>query len=258
MTITINDIERAMFEWAPASLAMRDDRNGLAAGDRRGRVSHVLAALDVTLNTIAEAKALGADVIVAHHPIVWGDKAPWPSSDTDAGSILLALCGVGVAAVTMHTNLDAARGGINDVLARLIGLEDVRIFDEKDGIGRMGRLPKPMSAKDYAVQCKAAVGTGVVRYYDAGRPIEAVALCSGGGAAVFPDAIKAGCDAFVTGDVKHSDFLIAQNQGVTLFSCGHFATENIITPVVADYLRAQFPGLKVTLSRETAEPFVCL
>jgi dinuclear metal center YbgI/SA1388 family protein len=255
--ITVNDIEKSLFEWAPGDLGMKGDNNGLAAGYRTKSVSHVLVSLDVSQNTISEARAIGADVIVAHHPIVWGD-APWPNSDTDAGNVLLSICGAGLAAITMHTNLDAARGGINDLLADLIGLTGAEIYDEKDGIGRIGRLPSPISATDFAARCKTVLKTGVVRFYDAGKPLERVALCSGAGAFLFEDAIRAGCDAFLTGEAKHSTFITAQNQGVSLLECGHFATENIIVDSVAGYLREKFPGIKVTVSTEKAEPYKCL
>jgi dinuclear metal center YbgI/SA1388 family protein len=255
---TVNDIEKALFEWAPASLAMKGDNNGLIAGDRRKPVTHALVSLDLSLRTIAEAVRTGADVIAAHHPVVWGDKLPFPTGDTDAGNILLTVCASGLAAISMHTNLDAAQGGINDVLAGLIGLENVTVFDEKDGIGRIGRLPRPMTAQDFAAQCKAALKTGVVRFADAGKPIQTAAICSGGGSFMLEDAIRAGCDAFLTGEAKHSTFITAQNQGVSLLECGHFATENVIVSHVAEYLRGKFPGLNVSVSNETAEPYQCL
>jgi dinuclear metal center YbgI/SA1388 family protein len=255
---TVNDIEKALFELAPGNLAMKKDKNGLIAGNRGKSAAHVLVSLDVSQSTISEASEIGADVIAAHHPIVWGEASPWPNSDTDAGNILLSLCAGGLAAITMHTNLDAAQGGINDVLARMLGLEDVTVFDEKDGIGRMGQLSRPVAVRDFAARCKAALKTGVVRYHDAEKLVRTVAICSGGGAFMFEDAIRAGCDAFLTGEAKHSTYITAQNQGVSLLECGHFATENVIVPHVAEYLTGKFPGLKVTQSRSATEPYQCL
>jgi dinuclear metal center YbgI/SA1388 family protein len=255
---TVNDIEKVLFEWAPPSLGMKGDNNGLVAGDRHKPVTRALVALDLSQRTIAEAVEIGAEVIIAHHPVVWGDKLPFPNSDTDAGNILLSICGAGLAAITMHTNLDAAQGGVNDVLARLIGLTDVKVFDEKDGIGRIGRLPQPMTAGDFAEQCKTALKTGVVRFYDAGKPIENVALCSGGGAFLFGDAIRFGCDAFLTGEAKHSAFITAQNQNVSLLECGHFATENVVVPEIAEFFAVKLPGLTATVSNSVTEPYQCL
>jgi dinuclear metal center YbgI/SA1388 family protein len=256
--ITVNDIENALFEWAPKDLAIKGDFNGLVAGNRHTQVTHVLAALDVSQNTISEAAEIGAELIAAHHPIVWGEGAPWPNSDTDAGNILLTLCGAGIAAITMHTNLDSAQGGINDVLARLLGLENVGVFDKKEGIGRMGLLPKPMTVKEFSAHCKAVLKTCTVRFHDAGSHVQKIALCSGSGAFVFEDAVKAGCDAFVTGEAKHSVFLTAQNLGASLLECGHFATENVIVPTLGEFIKKRFPEIKVTLSRGTEEPYQCL
>jgi dinuclear metal center YbgI/SA1388 family protein len=256
--ITVNDVERSIFEWAPRELSMKGDINGLAAGNRGAAVARVLVSLDVTQKTISEAVSLKAGLLVAHHPIAWGESAPWPNSDTGAGNILLSLCAAGVAAITMHTNLDAARGGINDVLASKVGLKDVFTFDEKEGLGRMGVLPSKLPVKSFAGLCKDALGSGVVRYFDAGRPSERVAVCSGAGGFILEDAIRAGCDTFLSGELKHSMFLTAQNYGINLLCCGHFATENIITPVLTGFIREKFPQLTVTLSSETAEPFQCL
>jgi dinuclear metal center YbgI/SA1388 family protein len=257
-SLTVNDIEQALFDWAPKDLAMKGDTNGLAAGNRHKAVTHVLTALDISQKTIAEAAALGAELIVAHHPIVWGEGAPWPNSDTDAGNILFSLCGAGLAAITMHTNLDAAQGGINDILAEKIGLTDVFIFDKTDGIGRMGKLPEPYLLHDFAAQCKKALKTCSVYFYAAGRPVENVALCSGGGGFLLEEAVKAGCDTFLSGEIKHSQFLTAQNQSVNVIECGHFATENIIVPAVAEYLAEKFPDLTVTQSTSKTGPYQCL
>jgi dinuclear metal center YbgI/SA1388 family protein len=236
---------------------MKDDKVGLQAGERHKPVRRVLVSLDVTQAVINEAVFTArADLIVSHHPMLYGiDRL---TDDTDGGAVLLALCQTGLAAIAMHTNLDAAEGGVNTVLAERLGLTDVRVFDEKYGIGRIGKLPRPTDVKTYALQCKSALGCAVVRYHDANRPVKTVALASGGGGLTLEDGIKTGCDTFVTGDVKHHEFLMAQNQDINLLGCGHFATENIIVPAVAEYLRKKFPKLTVTTSRETSEPYQCL
>jgi dinuclear metal center YbgI/SA1388 family protein len=255
--ITVNDIEKSLFEWAPLDLTSKGDKVGLQAGERYKPVRRVLVSLDVTQAVVNEAVfSARADLIVSHHPMLYGVERP--TDDTDAGSVLLTLCQTGLAAIAMHTNLDAAKGGVNDVLAERIGLVDVIVFDGKEHIGRIGRLPRPASAREYAAYCKSAVKTGAVRFYDTGRPVKAVALCSGSCGSLLEDSIRAGCDTLVTGELKHHNFLVAQNQGINIIECGHFATENIIVPVIADYLRGKFPELTVTLSSETTEPYQCL
>lgn len=252
--ITVNDVEKALFEWAPEDLAVERDHVGLQAGERMKPVRHVLVSLDVTRAVISEAELIRADLIVSHHGLL----NIRPTDDTDAGAVMLALCRSGVSSVAMHTNLDAAQGGVNDVLAEKIGLTDVRVFDKKEGIGRIGRLPKGMLIRDFAAVCKEAVGTCSVRYYDARKPVENVALCSGSSSTLLEDSIRAGCDTFVAGELKHRSFLTAGNRGVNLIECGHFATENVIVPAIVDYLQKRFRDLTVTASRESGEPYQCL
>ncbi|MDR1693439.1 MAG: Nif3-like dinuclear metal center hexameric protein [Oscillospiraceae bacterium] len=255
--ITVHDILKKLEEWAPLNLAVKDDPVGLQAGERFKSVRKVVISLDITKAVIAEAVAGGADLIVTHHNIVRTYELR-PTDETDAGGVLLALCRSGLASVAMHTNLDAAPGGINDVMASLIGLNDVSVYDQKEGIGRIGTLPDPTDTQTFAKHCKEVFRSGVVRYHDAQKPVSRVAICSGGGGSLFFDGIKAGCDTFVTGDVGHHYFLTAANQGVNLLDCGHFATENIIVPVIADFLQKAFPELTVILSGEESEPFRCL
>ncbi|MCL1807004.1 MAG: Nif3-like dinuclear metal center hexameric protein [Oscillospiraceae bacterium] len=254
---TVNDIERALFEWAPLSLAVKDDKVGLQAGERHKPVRRVLVSLDVTQAVINEAIFQArADVIVSHHGILRGDFRP--TDDTDAGALLLTLCQTGIASVAMHTNLDAAEGGVNDVLAKMIGLKKVIVFDKTTGIGRMGRLPAPTTVRDFAAHCKKITGTCAARYHDAGRPVQNVAVGAGGGGSVLEEAIMSGCDTFFTGEVSHHAFLTARNRGVNLIECGHFATENVIVPEMADYLRTHVPGIIINISRAASEPYQCL
>jgi dinuclear metal center YbgI/SA1388 family protein len=252
--ITVNDIEKALFELAPKDLAMDKDYVGLQAGERNKPVKHVLLSLDVTQKVISEAVLINADLIVSHHGL-WDVR---PTDDTDAGAAMLALCRSGAASVAMHTNIDAAQGGINDILTGKLGLTDVSVFDKKYGIGRIGRLPGGMIVRKFAEVCKNELKTCVVRFHDAGKPVQIVAVSCGGGSMLLEDAIAAGCDTFFTGDMKYHDFLIAQNRGINLVECGHFATENVIIPAMAEFLQRRFRDITITQSRESKEPYQCL
>jgi dinuclear metal center YbgI/SA1388 family protein len=257
---TVNDIEKALFDWAPLSLAMKDDKNGLQAGERYKPVRRVLLSLDVTQDTIDEAVTTRADLIVSHHPVLFGIDRP--TDDTDAGSILLKLCRTGIASIAMHTNLDATAGGVNDKLAALAGLKLVRVFGVQpsisDGLGRLGQLPEPVPIKTFAELCQKVLNAACVRFYDAGKPVSLVAVCGGSGGSVLECAIRAGCDTLLTGELKHSLRLTSRNQGINVVECGHFATENIIMSNIAEYLANRFPEVEMLLSENSKEPYQCL
>ena len=135
------DIEKYLFHWAPRELAMDWDNVGLLVGDGAAEVRRVLVALDITEAVAAEAVSIGADLIVAHHPLMnctW-HKVQHVTADDAQGRIITALLRNGISAICMHTNLDAAEGGVNDALAEKLGLNDIKALTEEK-IGRVGML----------------------------------------------------------------------------------------------------------------------
>lgn len=222
------------------------DNVGLLCGHRDKRVKTVLVALDVTPAVAREARDMGAELIVSHHPLLF--SASSLSDETAQGQLLLYLAENSIAVICAHTNLDSAPGGVNDVLAARLALRDVRTFDGAEyGIGRIGETDEqPLSV--FVRTVKRALGAGGVRYADGGRPVRCVAV--GGGACMdfLPQAIAAGCDTFVTGDVKYHQFQQAQSLGVNIIDAGHFPTEDPVCEVLCARLAAQFPELTVKKS----------
>jgi len=147
----------------------------------------------------------------------------------------------------MHTNLDAADGGVNDALAEVLGVLDAAPF-EKERTARIGRLPEPVALPELLPRLKAALKTGGLRYYDSGRPASRVALGSGSCGDHFMEAVRAGCDTYITADIKYELFLAARELGVNLIDGDHFCTENVIIPVIERWLKAAFPELEVSIS----------
>ena len=109
-----------------------------------------------------------------------------------------------------------------------------------------------------SLKCKQVLNSGVVRFSDSGKPVSRVAVCGGSGGDFFEQAIANGCDTFVTADVKHHLFVRAKHLGINLFDCGHFATENIIIPVIQQQLEQDFPNLQTIRTQNNKEPFQCL
>ena len=244
---TVREIENALYAWAPRDLAESWDNVGLLVGSESRAVKRVLIALDVTDTVADEAVALGAKLIVAHHPVMnctW-HKVQSVVDDNAQGRLLTKLLKSDVSAICMHTNLDAAEGGVNDVLAKTLGLEGLSSFNEEK-IGRVGTLKCEKSLEQFLRDVIQSLGCQGLRYRDGGKPVRKVAVGGGACAEYIPQAIALGCDTFVTADVKYHDFLDAE--GLNLIDAGHFETENPVCEAVKAYLAQRFPQLELVLS----------
>ena len=239
-------IMNALDRIAPRHLAEDWDNPGLLVGSYAQRVERILVALDVDDAVIQEAIDRRADMIVAHHPAIFrGIKQL--RTDLPLGRRLAALLTHGIAAAAAHTNLDVAHGGVNDVLAERLGLEKCAAFvitAQEEGIteslGRVGTLPAPMTAEDFARAVQERLGVSHVRLAAAAaRPVRRVAVCGGAGADFIDDAVRRGADVYVTGDVKYHDAQRAVEQGMHIIDAGHFGTESPVLPVLAERLRTE-------------------
>jgi dinuclear metal center YbgI/SA1388 family protein len=245
--ITVRDIEKALFDWAPQELAMSWDNVGQLVGEPEAEVKKVLVALDITEDVVREAVGCGADVIVAHHPVM---NCAWHPvqrvrSDDAQGRMLITMIRNGISAICMHTNLDAADGGVNDALAEKLGLSDLELLNEEK-IGRIGTLKCQLPLVEFTRLVVESLGCNGLRYVDNGKPVQRVAVGGGACSGYIAQAIASGCDTFVTSDLKYNDFL--DTKEINLVDAGHFPTENVVCPVLAEYLRKQFPQLNVVQS----------
>ena len=195
----------------------------------------------------AEAVAIGADLIVAHHPLMncaW-HKVQHVTTDDAQGRTITTLLKNNVSAICMHTNLDAAEGGVNDALTEKLGLQATKpLTDEK--IGRVGTLNCEKPLVEFLQDVIKYLGCNGLRYVDCGRPVHRVAVGGGACGCYIPQAISAGCDTFVTSDLKYNDFL--DTEGINLIDAGHFPTENVICGPLAAYLQKAFPAATVSVS----------
>ena len=248
---TVSEIEQALFELAPRECAQDWDNVGFLVGRRDREVRKVLAAMDITEDVIDEAVRWGADLIVTHHPVIFHGQKSVTDRDVTGNRVLRLLEG-GLSAICMHTNLDCAEGGVNDILAQTLGVQNPERFTN-EGVGRCGWLAGPMALPEFVRLVSRALGCNGVRYADAGKPVHRVAV-GGGACGEFEDAaIYAGCDTFVTSDLSYHQFVDARAKGINLIDAGHFPTENLICGEVAGYLAGRFPGLEVQLSASHRE-----
>ena len=244
---TVHEIEQSLYDWAPRHLAEDWDNVGLLVGSGAREVRRVLIALDVTEWVAQEAIERGADLIVAHHPLMnctW-HKVQNVLDNNAQGRLIQTLIKHDISAICMHTNLDAADGGVNDVLAKALGLEGLSMLNEEK-IGRVGTLKREKRLEEFLPDVVQYLGCQGLRYRDGGKPVHKVAVGGGACAEYIPQVIALGCDTFVTADVKYHDFLDAN--GLNLIDAGHFETENPVCTAVQAYLADKFPSLETVIS----------
>lgn len=244
---TVNDILCFLKGKAPVELALSFDNVGLLVGRRNKEVQRVLTALDITDEVICEAIDANVDLIVSHHPLFFELKTV--SDQSWAAERALTLAENKVAAVSMHTNLDAATGGVNDALISALGAEASGVLDPESLIGRVGILPEAVSMDEFLSHVKKALHCNGLRYHNAGSPAHKIAVCGGSGGSDIPLAYKAGCDTYVTADIKYDQFLEAKHLGLNLIDADHFCTENVVVPVLKSWLKEAFPTLDVQISK---------
>lgn len=253
--MTVQEILDYVYFLAPANMKYDWDNVGLLCGRRDQEVKKILVALDPFMDVCEEASALGADLIVTHHPLIFRAAKAVTADDT-VGQCILFLASHGISAVNAHTNLDCAPEGVNDVLAHALGLLDVQVLNPLGvdgqnrpyGLLRVGNVAQ-MPLEDFMTLVKARLHTPVLRYADGGRPVRRVAVGGGACGDGYMEALEAGCDTLVTADVKYNQFWDAHDLGLNLIDAGHFYTENPVCAVLAAKLKEQFPEAEVVLSR---------
>lgn len=252
---TVADILNFIEALAPRSMKEHWDNVGLNAGRRDKEVHKILVALDPFPHVCEEAKAWGADLLVTHHALIW--KPGFVTDETTWGRSVLFLIENGMAHINAHTNLDQAPGGVNDVLARTLGLQDIRVINacgvDNDGhewgLLRCGEVPE-QSLDAFLGHVKAALGCEGLRYVSGGKAVRKVAVGGGSCAGGMMEALDAGCDTFVTADIKYNQFWDAHDLGLNLIDAGHFHTENPMVAVLAEKLQAAFPEVQVKISEK--------
>ena len=243
---TVKEILDYCLSLAPKDWKEDWDNVGLLCGHADRQVNRCLVALDVTEAVVREAAMSCTDLIVSHHPLLFSTSRL--SDETPEGQLLLSVAENGIAVISLHTNLDSAPGGVNDVLAERLGLADAATFDgELHGIGRIGNVPE-QALEGFAQFVKERLGAGGVRYAGGGKPVHRVAVGGGSCMDFLPQALAAGCDTFVTGDIKYHQFQKARALGVNLIDAGHFPTEDPVCEVLRGALAAKFPEIEVKKS----------
>ena len=256
---TVQQVYEEMQRIAPLELAESWDNPGLLV-DCGGTVQKVLVTLDITPEVVEEAARKHCEVIVAHHPVIFS-----PLKKIGPQDVPCQLVRAGISAICMHTNLDAAEGGVNEVLAGIFGMKNLETF--ADGCGRVGDIElNSVKGLAYQVQKELASrcnlpenGPAVqIKLVDNGRMVKRLAVISGAGGSLFEEAIAVGADCLLTGEANHHHAIDAKRLGLSLIAAGHYATEFPVTAAVAEKLRAALPELEVLVSEANKDPYTYL
>ncbi|WP_270887750.1 Nif3-like dinuclear metal center hexameric protein [Pedococcus sp. 5OH_020] len=250
MQLTLAEVLPALEGLYPAATAQSWDQVGLVSGDLGQRVERVLFAVDPTLAVIEEARALGADLLVTHHPLLLRGVHS-VATNRAKGAAVTALVVHDIALYVAHTNADAASPGVNDALAEAMGLLDVEPLAVVEGhpLGRVGRLPSPISLAEFAQAAAAALPTTAGGLRVAGPPqaqVERVAVMGGAGDDLFEQVRASGADVYLTADLRHHPVLEAREETrggpPYIVDAGHWATESLWLASAARRLGASLAG----------------
>lgn len=243
---TVNEIYSFLCEIAPLGLQMDFDNSGFLVGHKDQKADKVLLALDITNDVIDEALEIGAPLIVSHHPVLFHSLKS--VTDCGEGAKTLRLAENRISAICMHTNLDIVSGGVNDVLMQILGNTEGSPLGD-DGCGREALLPESCAMMDFLALCKTRLNARSLRYFDAGRPVQHLAVMGGAGGDYLEKAASIGCDTYVTSDLKYHQFLRAEELGINLIDADHFSTENPVMSMLQARLTAAFPDVRFILSQ---------
>lgn len=247
--MTTKELNEIINTAAPYELALEWDNCGLLL-DCGLDFDSVLFALDVTNEAVAEAKKRGCGAIVSHHPAMMGAVKALAAPDPVVTAAMEH-----ISLFAAHTCFDFANGGVNDVMCSLLGVTDVQPWPP---IGRIGHL-KSGGAQALAARVKAALGCPRVLYVDGGAPIERVAVVCGSAGDLLAEAKWAGCDAFITGELKHHAALFARQIGLSVVAAGHFGTEAVAVKSLRDAVQSiAGDSLKCLLFEGEADPLITI
>lgn len=259
----IKEVLSALERFAPLPLQEGWDNAGLQVGLTEAEVSGALLCLDVNERIIDEAVAKGLNLVVSHHPLLFRGLKTIGDGDYVQRTVLKAIRN-GITVVSMHTNMDNARGGVNYKIAEKMGLTDVRFMAPKtvDGVeagsGVVGELPEEMAADDFVLMVKRVFGVECAMCNELlRRKIRRVAICGGAGDFLLDDAVRAGADAFITGEM-HYHVYFGREQQLQICVIGHYQSEQYTSEVFRKVIEEACPGLPLHIAETCTNPIYYL
>lgn len=261
MAMRFEEVVQAIESIAPKYIQESWDNSGIQIATGKLEIERVLTSLELTDEIAEEAIREDVDMIITHHPLIFGGIKSVDFRDV-TGSIILKLINAGISVYSSHTPFDKIEGGNNDYLAELMGLRDISGFtcgDDVEMIGRIGNLPQPMNLASIAAMLAEGLDVDEEQIRFVGNPdqlIHTIGMCTGAGADLMDLAIDNGCQLFVTGDVKYHDAQNAKAKGIAVIDAGHYGTEKTFAENFADKLRMSTGDkIEVIESKVDIDPF---
>lgn len=255
MSVSVGKIYDLVEEYAPWDLAFDGDNVGLIVGSKHNIVSGIVFAVDVNIGAIEMAKEIGANLIIAHHPVIF-EGISCITDETATGKVLYTAIKNDISVICAHTNLDAADGGISQTLAELAGLEKIHTH-ETENVMKIGELEKETSIDNFVGNLKDKLNIDTV-FVSKNYPeiIKTVAVVSGRGCSLIHEAKSTGADAFLLGEIKHENAVYADILDLCVICCGHHETEVIILDKLKTYLQNRLNKLQLSLGIYMDAPMV--
>lgn len=267
MSFSLAEVARVSHDLWPLSGAEDWDAPGLISGDPASRVDSILLAVDVVADTVAEAVESGAGLLLAHHPLLLRGVTS-VAEDRYKGALLARLIRSGCGLLAAHTNADTVADGVSDVIAQRLGLTGVRPITTGaapgTGIGRVGRLPEPVSVGTLARVLAGLIpptATGIRVAGGYSDLVETVALCGGAGDSLLNEPLVRSADVYITSDLRHHPVSESREQSVlagvgpALIDVSHWASEWLWLDTAAAQLRERLPGIRVAVSDLRTDPW---
>ena len=259
----IKEVLSALERFAPLPLQESWDNAGLQVGLTETEVSGALLCLDVNEKIVDEAIQKGCNLVVSHHPLLFrGLKTI--SDLTDVQRTVMKAIVNGVCVISMHTNMDNAKGGVNYKMAEKLGLRDVQFLAPKtvDGVesgsGVIGLLPEVQASDDFVLAVKKAFEVECAMCNELlRRPIRKVALCGGAGDFLLDDALKAGADAFITGEMHYHQYF-GYEQQIQICVIGHYQSEQYTSEIFRDIIENECPRVTTYIAETCTNPILYL
>ena len=262
-SVKIKEVVSALERFAPLPLQEGFDNAGLQVGLTEAEVSGALLCLDVTESIVDEAIEKGCNLIVSHHPLVFHPLKRLTYADYVQRAVAKAIKN-DITILYMHTNMDNAEGGVNFKIAEKMDLQNVGFFAEKEvqgikcGSGTIGEFAEPMAADDFIMMLKREFDVECVQCNQLlRRPIRTVAICGGAGSFLLPEAIAAGADAFVTGEMHYHDYF-AHEQEIQIAVIGHYQSEQYTYEIFKSIIEEQCEGVRCVVTSQNTNPRIYL
>jgi len=289
--VKIREVVNALERFAPLPLQEGYDNAGLQVGLTEAEVSGALLCLDVTEKVVDEAVACGCNLIVSHHPLIFRGLKRITDADYVQRTVMRAIQN-GITVVSMHTNMDNAANGVNFMIARKMNLHEVKFIEEKVmqgvpavigsghsagrseqavsslsaaetgpviyGSGVIGTLEEPLAADDFIGMLKSAFDVECVQCNQLlRREIRRVAICGGAGSFLLADAVNAGADAFVTGEMHYHEYF-GHEQEIQIAVIGHYQSEQFTNEIFKSIITERCPGVRTCLTKTNTNPIIYL